>query len=113
MNPSLYFIFLVLIIVFVSQRNNMRALLIRRKFMKKRTKGGTIAMVELAKKFVGKDCIISTFTNSGFVGIITEVSESAIMIQNGNDVIAVNLEFVVSIKEHPRNKKGKKKAIVV
>lgn len=70
-------------------------------------------MVELARKFIGKDCIISTFTNSGYTGVITEVSDSAIMLKKGDDVIAVNLEFVVSIKEHPRNKKGKKKAIVV
>lgn len=70
-------------------------------------------MVELAKKFIDKDCIISTFTSSGFAGVITEVSNTAIMIKNGDNVIAVNLEYVVSIKEHPKNKKGKKKAVAL
>lgn len=68
-------------------------------------------MVELAKKFIDKDCIISTCTSTGYVGVIKEVSNTAILVENNNQIEAVNLEFVMSIKEYPKNKKGKRKAL--
>ena len=44
--------------------------------------------------------------------IIKEVSSSAILIEKDGKLEAINLDFVVRIREYPRNKKGKKKAIV-
>ena len=46
-------------------------------------------------------------------GVIKEVSNSAILIQNGETLEAVNLDFVIRIREFPKNKKGKKKSIVI
>ena len=71
-------------------------------------------MIELAKKFIGKDCLIYAFDSSHQVsGVIKEVSNSAILIQNGDTLEAVNLDFVIRIREFPKNKKGKKKAVVI
>ena len=71
-------------------------------------------MIELAKRFIGKDCLIYAFDSSHQVsGVIKEVSNSAILIQNGDTLEAVNLDFVIRIREFPKNKKGKKKAVVI
>ena len=69
-------------------------------------------MLELAKSFIGKECMIYTIT-SQLSGVIKEVSGSAILLESGNTLEEVNLDFVVRIREHPRKKNGKKKAIVL
>lgn len=68
-------------------------------------------MLELAKKFLGKECIVYTF-NSQLSGIIKEVSEGGILLAKGNTDEAVNFDFIVRIREYPRNKNGKKKSVI-
>ncbi len=71
-------------------------------------------MVELAKRFIGKECMIGTFDGSRqFDGIIREVTDGAVMIEKDGKLEAINLDFVIRIREYPRNKNGKKKAIIV
>ena len=70
-------------------------------------------MIELAKKFIDKECIISAFDGSHqFIGTIKEVCEGAILIQTNGGLEAINLDFVFRIREYPKNKKGKKKSII-
>lgn len=70
-------------------------------------------MIELAKRFIDKECVIYAFdSNHQFNGIVKEVSDGAILIENEGKMEAINLEFVIRIREYPRNKKGKKKAFV-
>lgn len=69
-------------------------------------------MLELAKRFIGKECLVYTF-NSQLTGVIKEVSDGAILLEDKNSVEAVNLDFVVRIREYPTKKNGKKKAIVL
>ena len=71
-------------------------------------------MKELAKRFIGKECIIYAFdSNHQFDGVITEVSEGALLIEKDEKAEAINLDFVIRIREYPRNKKGKKKSVVL
>lgn len=72
-------------------------------------------MLELAKQFIGQDCIIYFLGGTTVNGIIKEISESgnAILIANGKDIDLVNLEFVTRIRKYPLNKKGKRKEIVL
>ncbi len=71
-------------------------------------------MVELAKRFIGKECIVSAFdSNHQFVGFIKEVTDGAVLIEKDGQLEAINLDFVIRIREYPRNKKGKKKSIVI
>lgn len=73
-------------------------------------------MTELAKQFIGKECIIYTMNSSASTvsGIITAVSDNGISIKDGDGSIqAVNLDFVTRIREYPKNKKGKKKSVVL
>ena len=71
-------------------------------------------MKELAKRFIDKECLITAFdSNHQFEGVIKEVSDSAILVEKKESVEAINLDFVIRIREYPRNKKGKKKSVVL
>ena len=92
---------------------NRKAIVARKVIQKRNTKENT-EMVELAKKFIGKECLISAFdSNHQFEGIITEVTDGAILIEKNGTLEAINLDFVIRIREYPRNKKGKKKSVVL
>ena len=71
-------------------------------------------MKELAKRFIDKECLITAFdSNHQFEGVIKEVSDSAILVEKKEAVEAINLDFVIRIREYPTNKKGKKKSVVL
>lgn len=69
-------------------------------------------MVELAKRFMEKECIVYTL-NSQMTGVIKEVTESAILVESNSVMECVNLDFVIRIREYPRKKNGKKKSLVI
>lgn len=84
------------------------------KLIEKRKAGGNNEMKELAERFIGKECLISSFDGSHqFEGVIKEVSNGAILMEKGGKLEAINLDFVVRIREYPRNKKGKKVSVVI
>ena len=70
-------------------------------------------MVTLAKNFLEKECLIYSFDGHQYEGIIKEVSDSALLIEKNGTLEAINLDFVVRIREFPKNKKGKKKSVVL
>ena len=73
-------------------------------------------MNELAKRFIGQECIIYTITsNDGSVqGVIKEVTGSGMLIEKKTgELEIVNLEFVTRIREYPRKKNGKKQSVVL
>lgn len=73
-------------------------------------------MEELAKQFIGEECIIYTITsNDGSIqGVIKEINDGGIIIErNTGEREIVNLNFVTRIREYPRKKNGKKKGIVL
>ena len=70
-------------------------------------------MKELAKRFVDKECLITAFdSNHQFEGVMKEVSDSAILVEKNGTIEAINLDFVIRIREYPKNKNGKKKTVV-
>ena len=71
-------------------------------------------MKELAKKFIAKECLIYAFDSSHqFEDIIKEVTDGAVLIEKDGKLEAINLDYVIRIREYPRNKKGKKKSVVL
>jgi hypothetical protein len=82
----------------------------------RRTKKETELMEELAKRFIGKECIIYTVaSDSGEIqGTVKEVGSGGILLEDktGGEQ-AINLEYVTRIREYPRNKNGKKKGVVL
>ena len=114
MSPSTYIPIIILwIIIFYVLFRNRRAV-VARQIIKKRKMEGKTEMKELAKRFIDKECLISSFdSNHQFEGVIKEVSDSAILVEKNGAVEAINLDFVIRIREFPRNKKDKKKSVVL
>jgi len=72
-------------------------------------------MKELAKQFIGEECIIYTIaSNDGSIqGVIKEIDDGGMVIErNSGGWEIVNLDFVNRIRQYPRKKNGKKKDIV-
>lgn len=113
MNPSTYIpMIFLLIIIFVMLRN--RKAVVARKIIKNRKMEGNTNMKELAKRFIDKECLITAFdSNHQFEGVIKKVSDNAILVEKKESVEAINLDFIIRIREYPRNKKGKKKSVVL
>lgn len=91
-----------------------RKVVVRARINKKRKLGGNGEMKELAEKFIGKECIIYSFSETQqYTGVIKEVTDGAVLLErNDKTNEAINLDFVMRIREYPKNKKGKKKSIV-
>ena len=109
MNTS-YIAILILIIVLCIQHRNEKVWIknhIRRKKRKEPTE-----MLELAKRFMEKECIIYTFNNQ-LEGTIKEINGNGLLVENKGKLEVVNLDFVVRIREYPRKKNGKKKSLVL
>jgi hypothetical protein len=109
---STYFPILMLWIVLFILWRNQRAIVTKKAMKKTRTENKE--MIELAKRFIGRECLIYAFDSSHqFQGVIKEVSNGAILVENQGQMEAINLEFVIRIREFPTNKKGKKKSVVL
>ena len=112
MNPSFYIpIILLIVLVLLKERN--KAVAVKKAICKRRSEKRR-EMVELAKLFIGKECLIYAFdSNHQFSGIVKEVSDGALLLDVGGSLEAINLDFVIRIREYPRDKKGKKKSVVL
>ncbi len=89
---------LILFITHMAEQNAIATLLQRRKA------GEGTRMKEMATKFLGKNCVIATFNNQ-FMGVITEVTEGALLIKTKRGEEAINLDFVMRIQEYPQKKR--------
>ena len=70
-------------------------------------------MREAAEKMIGKDCLIYLLSGGQVTGIVREVTGHSMLIESSGTREFLNLDFVVRIREYPKTKKGKKKAIVL
>ena len=70
-------------------------------------------MAELAKRFIDKECIIYTFNSNQIQGTVKDVTDGAILLDSKGTIEAVNLDFIVRIREFPKKKNGKKKSVVL
>lgn len=73
-------------------------------------------MKELAKQFIGKECIIYTVTSNdaSIQGVIREIDDGGMVIErNSGEMEIINLDFITRIREYPRKKNGKKKGIIL
>ena len=109
MNGNTYLIllavFLLVIIPWITRRRKLAA--VRHILNQKKQNKENRKMKELAKRFIGEECIIYTITsNDGSVrGMVIEKKTGELEI--------VNLDFVTRIREYPRKKNGRKKGVVL
>ena len=113
MQNSIWIAVFLLIILPMLERRRRRNAIIKHVLYNKKRKKENNKMKELAKQFIGKECIVYTVTGSdGIVkGTIKDVADDGIIIERGDGIEAVNLDYVTRIREWPRNANGKKKAI--
>ncbi len=71
-------------------------------------------MSDIFNKYVSKDCLVYTSNSNSSVieGTVTDVSNNWLSIKTKDGDEAVNFDYIVRIKEHPVNKKGKKKSVI-
>ena len=103
---------LVILLIIYEERQREKDAVAKMTISKRRNKEEKNQMLELAKQFIGKECMIYTL-NSQLNGIIKEVCDGAILVEYKGNIEAVNLDFVTRIREYPTNKKGKKKSVVI
>ena len=115
---SLYLIllalFLLVIIPWIMRQRRLAA--VRHILNQKKQNKENSEMKELAKRFIGEECIIYTITsNDGSIqGVIKEIEDGGMVIERsygGREI--VNLDFVTRIRQYPRKKNGKKKDFVL
>lgn len=73
-------------------------------------------MKELAKQFIGEECIIYTIasTDGSIQGTIREIDDGGMVIErNSGEREIINLDFVTRIRQYPRKKNGRKKSVVI
>ncbi|MBQ3506512.1 MAG: hypothetical protein IJA89_07065 [Clostridia bacterium] len=113
MKPAFIPIIVLWIIIFVVFRAR-RKVVIARKIIEKRKLGDNTEMKELAERFIGKDCLVYSFDgNHQYQGVIKEVTNGAILLDNNGKIEILNLDFVMRIREYPKNKNGKRKSVVL
>lgn len=108
----IFALYVLVIIPLTTRRRRIAA--VRHVLKKKKHNKENNAMKELAKQFIGKECIIYTVTGTdpAIKGTIREVTDGGIIVEKKDGNEAVNLEYVTRIREWPRNTKGKKKPIL-
>ncbi len=70
-------------------------------------------MKELAKRFIDKECIVYSYDGTQYIGIIKEVLDSSVLLEKDGKDEALNLDFIIRIREYPRKKNGNKKSVVL
>lgn len=68
-------------------------------------------MTELIKNYIDKECIIYAFETQ-ITGVIKEVTDKAVLIECKDGTQIINTDFIVRVREYPRDKNGKKKSII-
>ena len=103
----------IAIVLLVQQRKKGRITAVKHILNNKKHNNENNVMKELAKRFIGKECIIYTVTgmDSSIKGTIKDVSDGGIIVEKTDGIEAVNLEYITRIREWPHNSKGKKKQI--
>ncbi|MBR4225104.1 MAG: hypothetical protein IKR73_09870 [Oscillospiraceae bacterium] len=98
---------IVLFIVLMARKRMMVAAVLTH-----RRKKGRRIMEDMIREFVGKEVIIDTVSGSGGISGTLESVDNGWAVVKGLDyseMQTINLEYVVRVREYPRNKNGKRK----
>ena len=112
-----YLLIIVALIIFFYIPKRRRTAAVVRQIQKRRIQNEeNVVMKELAKQFIGEECMIYTITSNdiSIQGVIKEFDDGGMVIERktGEREI-INLDFVTRIRQYPRKKNGKKKGVVL
>ncbi len=112
-----YLLIAVILIIYLCIRKERQAASVVRQIQNRGKQNKEIlVMKEIAKQFIGEECIIYTITSNGasIQGIIKEIDDGGMIIENASgEREIINLDFVTRIRQYPRKKNGKKKSVVL
>ena len=110
-----WFIWLVVFTMIARRRKEEReAELVRSKACLRRKKGKAKIMEDMIREYLGKDVVIYTLGRSSMVsGVLDLVKDGWCVIKDfeSGEAQTVNLEYVVRVREYPKDKNGKRKLI--
>ena len=112
MNFIIWLLCFLPIVNMLIQQHNQKKIFTQHIISKKLNSKEKNKMIELIKKFINKECLIYTI-NGTFIGVITDVTSGGISINNGKNFEIVNIDYIIRIREYPKNKNGKKKSLVL
>lgn len=71
-------------------------------------------MHELLEKYIGQECLVYTLSGNQIIGTVNSVKDGWLSLTNesGKDEV-LNLDYIIRIREVPRNKNGKKKSVIL
>lgn len=110
-----YWVVILIIVWWIGKRQRTAAAVWKIQNRRKQN-GEILVMKELAKQFIGEECIIYTIASNDSIvtGVIKEINDGGMIIErNSGEREIINLEFVTRIREYPRKKNGKKKGVVL
>ncbi|MBQ5316521.1 MAG: hypothetical protein J6I96_03100 [Oscillospiraceae bacterium] len=109
-----YFIFLLLFILILASRKKKRRMTAAA-FIKNRRKKGKKIMGEILNAFIGKEVVIYTINDQSSMvsGVVESVTDNWVTVRafDSEERQVVNLEYVMRVREYPRDKNGKRKVI--
>lgn len=113
MQTSYLLIIALVLLLIALAANHRRRVAVIRHIQNKKTQKELEQMKELAESFIGKECVVYTMMDSeGIVkGTLEAVTDGALLMVCENIREAINLEYVVRIRDWPRNAKGKLKTV--
>ena len=96
---AIYLPIFILFFVILPQQRAMQKIIINKK---KKGKGLIIMTNEIIKKYIGKNCRISTGSfGTNVAGRIIDVNENWIEVKTKKGIEVINAEFIQSIKVDP------------
>ena len=111
-----YLVIIAVLIIFFCIRRRRRTAAVAWQILNQRKQNKeNVVMKELAKQFIGEECIIYTIaSNDGSIqGVIKEIDDGGMVIERNSGGWEIdNLDVVNRIRQYPRKKNGKKKDIV-
>lgn len=104
---SIYFTLLVVIFLIYLPRKKRRKYVVNKIVNEKGN--GKIVMKELAERLIGKDVYVKLLEGNAD-GVIKEVTDSGIILENKSGLQILNLNYIMKIREYPY-KNGKRATI--
>lgn len=110
MNPWWVSVFPLLILFLVlSQQKKETVKYLETRIRKQK---GDTQMQQLALRYIGKDVLLTTVASGSYDGVLREVVDNAAVLDKNGKETVVNLDYVIRLREYPKNKNGKRKALV-
>lgn len=110
-----YYIFIFVIILMLCIAAREKRLLTVNLHRIRKKKRGKSEMTELIQKYIGKECLIYTCMSSAsqITGVVRSCQDGWLEVETNGQTDIINCEYVIRIREYPKNKKGKKKSVVL